>query len=281
MRMPKTDNAAAQLRLEILQDIVREYSPIAHSMHVGGSMGYGREQAVRHDSEIDLVLTLDSMDDLDKLPLASDTPKELLRNGEISMAWGKIQDEDATVNMFIYARQSLEDICLLRGRFSGWYQDMPKDFQTAFNFGGEELLVERKVRMISDGYIYTKPILQEGQFWGGAPREDFYYGSLVLHDPHDFLKNLEAQVWDATCRRLIVEHGPRVKLDRFNVLNAHYTNNISPERIPEKMKRAIQRRTTVANARAINALPTQPKVMRVSSQSLCNWAGHSAAREVR
>ncbi len=41
---------------------------------------------------------------------------------------------------------------------------------------------------------------------------------------------------------------------------------------------ANQRRTTVANARAINALPTQPKVMRVSNQSLCSCADQFVSR---
>jgi len=216
---------------------------------LGGSMGFGQNYSVTSKSNLDFVFVIDpsKLDRLaskwffhDRIP--SEVPP-LFKSGEINLFWMAREFLDITVNAFVYSAKGYVDFCLLNGDINGFIRQAISPNQTGYGFDGNPITFDRRVRPFGSGSLYSKPALVDGRYWGGPPRQDFFYSGHIMLENGTFLTDLEKQVWRSTISQLIKEHGPRPDLSRFSILHSHHTYQESPRKMPPGVVNQIRART--------------------------------------
>ena len=236
-------------RLAIARGISSQLEGIARGVYLGGSMGYGQNYSVTQDSDIDMVV----ISDLNKIGRLSITDYfdgqtdskviDLFRKRGVNFFWVTKDVDGVQVNTFIYETVAYRDFCLLRGGVTGYIHARPSGLQTSYDFEGKAVTFERDVMPFSDGWLYKRKSIVDGNFVLVPPVSDFIVGFSVLQEQHKFITGMEENVWKAIVRRLVKEHGPDVDLSRFNVLNSYYAYNARPEKIPPGFEERITERT--------------------------------------
>lgn len=236
-------------RLEIARELVSEISDCTVGIMMGGSMGFGQNFSVREDSDIDLVVVCDisRVEELVAKPFfkGAISPEiiDLFKTKDINLFWNTKVIDGVEVNAFVYESTAYKDFCLLKSDLNIFIKTKPADTQSAYGFDGEKVTFDRNVREFKDGFLFTKPALANGKFWGGVPKQDFYYSGAIIHEQNDFLSEMEPAVWKATVKQLVTEYGKEVDLSKHNVLNTHFTFKNAPERLPAEVIENIRNRT--------------------------------------
>lgn len=240
-----------QRRLDIAEDLGSQVNGIVRGMMLGGSMGYGQNFSVRESSDIDTVVVCDKDRVYDLIETSyfrgRVDPKvvDLFKKGDINLFWLTREINGVEVNVFTYETKGYEDFCLLRGPMKGYLEqeNRPSETQNNYLFDGSLVEIRRDVVEFGDGFLYSKPALADGRFWGVCPRSDFLYGGYIVYEQDNFLSDMEKKVWEVTVKKLKEEHGPEVDLDKFNILNTHYPYQNDRTRFPISAVEAIKKRT--------------------------------------
>lgn len=233
-------------RLEIIEFIKKGLEDIVECIVLGGSMGYGQNYSVAPWSDIDTVVVIDKnkVDKLMKHPYFNQTVSpeiiQLFANGKIDFFWSSRFVSRIQVDIFVYNKISFIDFCLLRKGISGFIKSKPSETQKTFNFEGKEVLIHRKVTPHKEGFIFTKPALNEGFYWGGVPRDDFLFMNYIIYDKEEFYQNLTKQVWATLATQLKKEHGPKVDLEKYNILNSIFTYQTNRQGLPKETIQKIK-----------------------------------------
>jgi hypothetical protein len=190
-------------RLEVMDTVKVQLSDCLKGIMMGGSMGFGQNYSVHENSDIDLVLICDK----DKVDLLLEKPffsgsispevAQLFKESKINLFWNTKTIDGIEVNAFVYETTAYRNFCLLKGDLQIFIKTKPADTQSAYSFDGTKITFDRNVRVFDDGYLFTKPGLANGKFWGGVPRQDFFYSGVIVHETDGFLSKLEKEVWAA------------------------------------------------------------------------------------
>jgi len=236
-------------RLDIANDFRDSLNNIVTGIMLGGSMGFGQNYSIKETSDIDMVLVIEknNLDDLleEKFFKNKVNPKiiDLFKKGIINLFWVTNYINDIEINSFVYEKKGFEDFCLLNGELNIFVQKKPSSLQSGYSFEGKKITFNRKVDVFEDGYIYEKPKLANGKYWGGVPKQDFFYSSQILCEKDNFLTHLESRVWKSAIKQLIKEYGKNVDLNKYNVLNTHFSYQTDKDRIPPEVIKKIKSRT--------------------------------------
>jgi hypothetical protein len=238
-----------QKRLKIAENISPQLEGIVRGVLLGGSMGYGQNYSVTKNSDIDMVIVCDEQKirELERTPyFYGQIPKSVLRmfeNRTINLFWVTKQVNSVEVNSFVYETEGFEQFCALKGRIKGYIPTKPSETQTQYGFDGNEITFNRNVTPCENGFLYEKPALVNGKFWGGPPRSDFLIGSCLLYQKDSFFDKIGEKVWDSVLRQLIKEYGPNPNLDKVNVLNTEFSYQRKPEKLPPGIAERVQEKT--------------------------------------
>lgn len=238
-------------RVDIARTISLSLEGTVKGIILGGSMGFGQNYSVTAQSDIDMVVVtgLDRVDDLTNTEYVQGrVPTEVLdlfRDGEINSFWVTREIDNVEVNTFIYEEKGYVDFCLLKGGLKTFKKNKPSATQTSYGFDGKPVTFDRKVASVAQGFIYEKPALADGKYWGGVPRQDFFYSGQVMYEDGFFFANLEKEVWKSAVQQLVKEYGQDPDLDEANILNTHYTYQTQRERLPPAVVDKIRQRTIV------------------------------------
>jgi hypothetical protein len=236
-------------RLEIAKGVSGSLASIVEGAMLGGSMGFGQNHSVTDKSDIDFMFVVDPsrLDRMaskwffhDRIPSEA---SPLFKRGDINLFWVTREILDVTVNAFVYSAKGFTDFCLLNGDINGFICQTVSPAQTSYGFDGKPVTFDRKVRLLGGGYIYSRPALVDGRYWGGPPRQDFFYSGHVMLENGSFFSDLGARTWRAAIAQLVKEHGPHPDLSRFSILNSHYTYQKSPRRLLPSVISQIRTRT--------------------------------------
>ncbi len=236
-------------RLDLAKRISQPLERIVDGVMLGGSMGFGQNYSVSNKSDIDMVVVLDrkKLPELMKSWYFKDhvhtKVQELFSTNDINLFWVTRIIDTIEVNAFVYDTQGYKDFCTLKNGIRGYINHKPEKTQSAYSYDGEELLFNRRIVPMSEGFIYEKPALANNCFWGGVPRQDFFYSGFILYEKNSFLKKMEKLVWTATVKQLIKEHGKHVDLSKYNILNTHFTYQTAKHRLPSRVVDKILDRT--------------------------------------
>lgn len=236
-------------RLEISRNISSQLEGIVQGVLLGGSMGFGQNYSVTEKSDIDMVIVCDKnrARDLESTPYFSGhVPKNVLRmfeEGIINLFWVTQEVDSIEVNSFIYETGGYKTFCRLEGKIKGYIPTEPSGTQSSYGFDGTLFTFQRNVTPYESGFLYEKPALAEGKFWGGPPRGDFLIPSHILYQKGDFFNKIRENVWDSVLRQLIKEFGPDVDLNHVNVINSHFTYQRTPEKLPSSTIETIKKET--------------------------------------
>ena len=236
-------------RLDLAKLISQPLEGIVKGIILGGSMGFGQNFSVTAKSDIDTVVICDK-DKIDKL-LQTDYFKthseqeviDLFKKGTINFFWVTREINDIEVNAFVYETKGYVDFCLLKGNLTGYVHNKPSEIQIGWGFSGEQLDVKRNVRDFNSGFLYEKPALANGKYWGRVPNQDFFYSGHIIYEEDSFLSQLERDVWRTTIQKLKEECGENPDLDKCNVLNTHWSYHKARGRLPDSVIQNIKRRT--------------------------------------
>ena len=236
-------------RLKIAKNITSSLKGVAKGIFLGGSMGFGQNYSVTENSDVDLVIVT-TRGNVKKLSNTNFSLGKVdggvissFKQGKIDMFWATKHIEGVEVNSFVYEDNQYAGFCLLNNGLRLFIGAKPSETQTSYGFDGKPITFSRKVIPFKSGFVYEKPALVKGRYWGGPPRQDFFYSGQVLYQEGNFLSQLEKRIWKATLEQLVKEYGPNPDLSRFNVLNTHFTYQTARERLPPKIIKLIQDRT--------------------------------------
>jgi len=241
--------SATKRRLDIAVRISDSLRGIVEGVMLGGSMGFGQNYSVSDESDIDLVVVIKrkQLNLLDSSWYFKDSihqeARELFEGGTINFFWVTKIIDDVEVNVFIYDSKDYNNFCLLCGNLVGFLLTRPAEMQTGFGFDGREIIFPKNVRQCGVGYLYEKPALFNGVYWGGVPRQDFLYSGHILYENEKFLTQLEALSWNTLIAKMVSEYGPSINLCEINMLNTHYAYMMSPEKVPDHVVEKIKVRT--------------------------------------
>lgn len=244
-----TTKKETQKRLDIIRFIKKGLEDIVECIVLGGSMGYGQNYSVAPWCDIDAVVAVDK-DNICKLmkhhyfnQTVEDDVIDLFSKNKIDFFWSSRLVSGVEVDVFVYNKKSFTDFCLLKQGLRGFIKSKPNETQKAFDFEGKKVLIHRDVKPYKSGFIFTKPALNNGAYWGGVPRDDFLFMNYVVFDKNKFYSNLKKQVWKTLCNQLKKEHGPKVDVKKFNLLNSIYTYQTNRQGMPNKTIQRIQAET--------------------------------------
>jgi len=226
-------------RLRIAKGISSQLEGIVKGVLLGGSMGFGQNFSVTDKSDIDMVVVCDKERARD-LALtdyfSGEVPENVLRMFEdetINLFRVTKEVDSVEVNSFIYETQGYEKFCVLKGGIKGYIPTKPSETQGSYGFDGTLFTFQRKVTPYENGFLYEKPALAEGKFWGGPPRSDFLIGSYVLYQHNCFFKDMKEKVWDSVLNQMIKEYGENPNIDQVNILNTDFSYQRKPEKLPQ------------------------------------------------
>lgn len=234
-------------RLEISQKISSQLEGIVKGILLGGSMGLGQNYSITEKSDIDMVVVCDKekINPLSKTDYFKEqTPKKVLNlfeKGIINLFWVTKNINDVEINSFIYETKGYINFCLLKEDIVGYIPFKPSDIQTQHSFDGSEIKFNRNVRHYQRGFIYEKPALVDGKFWGGSLRSDLLIGSCILYG-QKFFSSLSKQVWEEVIKQMIKEF-PNPDLNKINILNTDFVYQTKPEKISKEIIKKVQEKT--------------------------------------
>jgi hypothetical protein len=234
-------------RLVIARAIYPTVEDYIQGAILDGSMGYGQNFSVTDKSDIDYVFVVDK-EELGGLMegwyFKDDVPEnvqEMFREGKIDYFWVSRYLNDIETNVFVYDTESYVDFCLLQGGLKGFKKDKPGDKGKGYGFDGKLLTFDRNLTPVEGGFLYEKPALVDGKYWGGPPRQHLFFSGHVMFEKDNFFSELKDYAWKAAILQLRHEFGN--DLDRFNILNTHYTYQTFRKRLPTEIVEKIQNRT--------------------------------------
>lgn len=236
-------------RLDIAKSMAHPLEGIVKGIILGGSMGFGQNFSVTGKSDIDTVIVCNK-NKIDKL-LQTDYFKnhsekeviDLFKKGTINFFLVTREINDIEINAFVYETKGYVDFCLLKGNLIGYVHNKPSETQIGFGFSGEQYAVKRNVKRFKNGFLYEKPALANGKYWGRVPNQDFFYSGHIIYEENSFLSQLEKRVWKITIQKLKEECGEKPDLDKCNVLNTHWSYHKARDRLPDSVIQNIKRRT--------------------------------------
>ena len=217
-----------QKRIKIVKDITKKIKHSVEAVVIGGSVGYHN---VESHCDIDMVIVIekDKIDEFASLPYFRDYINknviELFRQGNINLFWVTKIVNSIEVNYFIYDSQGYQDYCLLVGDRIGFIKKKPKDSYCGYGFGGEKICFDRNVKEIKEGFLYTHPALVGGKYYGGVPRDDFFYLAYIAYEKERFFTKLREKVWKVIIRQFIKEYGMNYDLSKASPLKAIFLYN--------------------------------------------------------
>jgi len=236
-------------RLNIAKKIASPLENIAKGVLLGGSMGFGQCYCISKKSDIDMVVVIDKPR-LNKLEstwfFKRRTSKEVLdlfKENKINFFWVMKNIEDVEVNAFVYEKKAYVDFCLLKGNLRGFINHKPSEMQENYGFDGKKIKFNRNIIPYKKGFIYEKPALAQEKYWGGPPRQDFFYSWFKLYQEGNFLSDLERNVWKTTIKQLFKEYGRNPDLNKIKILNTHYTYQTARFKLSPRMVGEIEKRT--------------------------------------
>lgn len=224
-------------------------------------MGFGQNYSVTKNSDMDMVIVIKPS----KLDLLLSTwffekeiPEEvinLFKRKSINLFWVTKAIEQVEVNTFIYDVDGYTNFLLLRGNLRGFLKEKLNQIQISYGFDGREMTIHRKVTPFQNGFLYKKPALLNGKYWGGVPRQDFLYSGFIVLQEKTFFSDLEKRVWKTTIKQLIKEYGRNIDLNKVNILNTHHTYQTDPQKMPLKVIKQIQKRTKLELEKYLSKSP--------------------------
>src|SRR3989344_8467494 len=248
--MPVDSEAPAetQKRAKIADEFAAPLKGLAKGIMLGGSMGYGQNYSVNPGSDIDCVIVIDpsALPKMAQLTFFSSIPasaQKLFAEGNLSFIHISDLIDGVPMNTFVYNAEQYVDFCLAQEGLTGFALRHPTRTQKAWKFDGTQIMFDRDVRPVQGGFLYDKPALFEGKYFGAVPRQDFFNSGQVLHQQNGFFRELEPRVWRKTIELLVAEHGPNPNLSRTNILNTHFTYQKEPDRLPNSVITRINERT--------------------------------------
>lgn len=246
--------AETEKRLRIAQGISSQLEGIVKGVLLGGSMGFGQNFSVTDKSDIDMVIVCDKQRARDLAStdyFSGRVPENVLRMFEdeiINLFWVTREVDSVEVNSFVYETQGYEKFCVLKGEIKGYIPTKPSETQTQHGFDGTEITFKRNVTPFENGFIYEKPALANGKFWGGPPRSDFLIPSHVIYQQNNFFVDMKEKVWDSVLKQMIKEYGRNLDLEKINILNTDFSYQRKPEKLPlsviEQVKKETKERLT-------------------------------------
>jgi len=236
-------------RLKISKNISSQLEGIVRGVLLGGSMGYGQNYSVNEKSDIDMVVVCDK----GKINNLAETdyfkgqiPKKVLDIFDkriINFFWVVKNINDIEVNTYIYDTKGFINFCLLKEKIVGYIPTKPKETQTQHRFDGSEIMFNRNVRSYDQGFIYEKPALADGKFWGGVPREDFLIGrNYILYEENKFFTLLEEKIGNAIIKQMMKEF-PNPDLGKINILNTIFYYATKSKKLPKEILEQVKRKT--------------------------------------
>lgn len=238
-------------RLAIVNYITKDLNKIVECVVLGGSMGYGQNYSVAPWCDINMVVVIDkaNLDYLLEKPFFNQTINDetidLFKSGKIGMFWSKRLIRGIETEVYVYEKDSFIDFCTLKKDLVAFIPYKPRLKQYAFNFSGKKIFFDRNVRSFGSGYLYDKPALANGFYWGGVPKDDFLFCGSLVYDKNDFYSDLIDEIWQSTIKQLIKEHGVNVDIKKFNVLNSMYTYQTNRLGLPKDIIEKIKQRTVL------------------------------------
>ncbi len=235
-------------RLRISKDISSQLEGIVQMVLLGGSMGFGQNFSVTDKSDIDMVVVCDKnyARVLASRPyFEGNVPQNVLgmfEDGIINLFWVTKAVDSVEVNTFVYETEGYKKFCSFEGGLKGYIPTRPAETQESYGFDGTMFTFKRNVVTCPDGFIYEKPALANGRFWGGPPRGDFLIRSCILYQKDGFFDEMQNRVWKNVVKQMVKEHGRALDLNKINILNTDFTyqrkrEKLSPEVIEETMDR--------------------------------------------
>ena len=249
--MTITPENETQKRLEIVDYIADQIKPHVYAIALGGSMGYGQNFSVAPWCDIDTVIVTDRnrVKGLLKTPYFNQNVPEqvanLFQEGKIDYFWASKDVGGIGVDIFVYDKDPFEEFVTLKGEgITGFIPTRPGEFQTGYNFKGERIEFNRHVEECGDGFLYTKPTLaSEETYWGGVPRDDFFFMSHIVHEEDSYYTNLSERVRSSVVEQLVKEHGPNPDLQEANILNTLFTFQTNGQGMRDDLISKIKRET--------------------------------------
>jgi len=221
-------------RLDISKKISSSLEGIIKGILLGGSMGFGQNISVNKKSDIDMVIVCDK-NKINELNSAiyfqgeiEEETLKMFKEGTINFFWVTKMVNDVEVNSFIYETKNYTKFCLMEGGLKGYKLGRPQEIQENYGFDGSLIKFKRNVTPHNEGFIYEKPPLAGGKFFGAPPRDDFTRGTYILYQENNFFDELKEQVWDAIIERLILEHGAKLDLKKTNILESEFVYKARP-----------------------------------------------------
>lgn len=242
-------------RLRLAQTLVERVSDCIEGAIVGGSVGYG---AATHESDIDLpVLATPERAWEAILRLGFTAPSEaqvLFRTREIDCIHLSDRLGGIEVNCFLYNPDAYANFvsASTQDGLRHFNANKPHNIITDPLFDGSPAEINREVQEVSGGYVYRMPALVEGRWFMGATRQDYFCSGKILFERDGQLTALGQAAWNSAISHLVREHGPMVDLERFSILNTHWTYANRPGRLPRQVVDAIKERTVRELARFSN-----------------------------
>ena len=236
-------------RLEISRRISKSLENCVQGIMLGGSMGFGQNYSVTEKTDIDMVVVIEKNqlgELLRKDLFKGKLPREAInafKEGKINLFWATNYLEGVEVNSFVYEKEGYIDFCTLQGSLKGYRSTKPRSSQEAFTFGGEKISFDRKIKPYEKGFIFEKPALVNGKYWGVPPRQDYFFSGDIIFEKNGLFTKLESKVWQTTVGQLLKEYGPNINLKNTNILNTHFSYQAAKEKVPLEVAEKIKNRT--------------------------------------
>jgi hypothetical protein len=199
----------------------------------GGSMAYG---SVRESSDVDLIVVTEasSIRTVVSHPYFASVDDETLsafETSKIGFFWASREIEGVVINAFVYDLSSLERFALLEADLIGYRNDR-SSARAGYDFSGRSVSIAADSEPFGTGWLYTRPALNNGAYYGGVPRDHFWFMYRTLVDDGSF-EELAQRSRQAVIKQLVREHGPCVDLAQHNVLNTIHAYHERRDRVSD------------------------------------------------
>ncbi|MBS3172472.1 hypothetical protein J4438_02755 [Candidatus Woesearchaeota archaeon] len=244
-----TSKKETKKRLEIVDYISNQIKPYVKCIVLGGSMGYGQNLSVAPWCDIDMVIVIDkeNVEQLMRTPYFNQTTPEkvvkLFVDEKIHFFWVSRLVSGVQVDIFVYNPKPFALFCTLQGNLKGFLKTKPEIYQEGYDFSGKKIRVDREVEPFENGYIFSKPSLQKGVYWGGVPRDDFLFMNYIVYEKDKFYTTLTNEVWISLIKQLIKESKHEVNLDKNSIINTIFTYQTNRQGMSQKTIEKIKSKT--------------------------------------
>ena len=160
------------------------------------------------------------------------------------MFWITNSINGVQVNSFIYDASSFRDFCLLKKDLRIYIgEKVSPTHGGAIHFDGTEVTYQRKIENFGRGFTYDRRALIDGKYIGSVPRNDFFFMNYLVFDRNNFFAGLSDEVWRTVAERLFNEHGPKVDLSKYSILNTIFAYQKKRDKVPKEIFERIDKRT--------------------------------------